>query len=264
MVAGLNRAKARACDVKLFELLIPTRIDKLFKVSPLSLNKSPIMAYPKFVSIPLGAYLDIEAEDGERYEYHAGQLYQMSGGTIRHESITDNIHGSIREQLRQKKSICKTYPQGLKIELREGLHYVYADGSVFCDPLEESTHISGAARNPVIVIEVLSKSTFGYDRGEKGEKYRAMPSLREYVLIAQMRPSVSLYSRKDRFTLFTYQDLLSLEDTLTLESIGVSVPLRLIYEDTEFDDNVNDPTIPGKLYEPVMKYGKPTEPHLDH
>jgi Uma2 family endonuclease len=239
-------------------------LNKLFEGRCLSLNKISAMAYPKFVSIPLSSYLAIEVEDGERYEYLEGYLYKMSGGTVRHEAIIDNVNGSIREELRKKQSGCKTYPQGLKIELREGLHYVYADGSVFCEPLEESTHISGAARNPVIVIEVLSKSTFGYDRGEKGEKYRAMPSLREYVLITQTRPSVSLYSRKDRFTLFTYQDLLSLEDTLHLESIGVSVPLRLIYENIEFEEEDKDPTTSRKLYEPVMKYGKPTEPHLDH
>jgi len=217
------------------------------------------MAYPKFSSIPIGQYLKIEEEDRERYEYHEGHLYQMSGGSIRHEAIIDNVHGSIRERLRSKKSDCKTYPQGLKIEMQEGTHYVYADGSVFCAPLDESLVLPGAAKNPVIIIEVLSKSTFGYDRGQKGEKYRMLPSLREYVLITQTRPSVSLYARKDRFTLFTYQDLLNLDDTLHLESIGVSVPLSLIYEDVEFDKEDSDPTTPRKLYDPIKPYGQPAE-----
>jgi len=217
------------------------------------------MAYPKFSSIAIGQYLKIEEEDRYRYEYHEGHLYKRSGGSIRHETIIDNVNGTIKAALKLNTSKCRTFGSGLKIELQEGIRYVYADGSVLCKTPDESTAVSGAVKNPVVVIEVLSKSTAAYDRGLKGEWYRALPSIREYVLITQSRPSVSLYSRKDRFTLYNYRDILGIDAVLNLESIGVSIPLSIIYEDVEFDKEDLDPTTPRKLYDPIKPYGQPAE-----
>jgi Uma2 family endonuclease len=37
--------------------------------------------------------------------------------------------------------------------------------------------------NPQVVIEVLSPSAAGYDRGRKFERYREIASLRDYILV---------------------------------------------------------------------------------
>gem|GEM_PF-3611671 len=99
----------------------------------------------------------------------------------------------------------------MKIELKAGVRYVYANGSVFCEPVEESEQLPGAAKNPILIIEILSKTTASYDRGKKEAWYRMMPSLRDYVMITQSRPSISHYSRKDPLTLYTYRDLIGLD-----------------------------------------------------
>lgn len=145
----------------------------------------------------------------------------------------------------------------MKIELKAGVRYVYANGSVFCEPVEESEQLPGAAKNPILIIEILSKTTASYDRGKKEAWYRMMPSLRDYVMITQSRPSISHYSRKDPLTLYTYRDLIGLDATLELESIGVTIPLTDIYEDITSDPEA--PHKPQPLNQPFTPYGQATE-----
>jgi Uma2 family endonuclease len=51
--------------------------------------------------------------------------------------------------------------------------------------------------NPLLLVEVLSPSTEGYDRGKKFESYRTIPTFREYLLIHQDRQHVEHYSKQD-------------------------------------------------------------------
>lgn len=215
------------------------------------------MAIPAHGKVTLEEYLKIEIEDKERYEFHEGYLFRMSGGTFRHEAIITNVQGEIRSALKLKKSKCKVYSSGIKIEVTQGVRFVYADASVFCEDIEESIALTGAANNPTVVIEVLSKSTALYDHSLKSSRYRAMPSVRACILIYQSRPCVYLYQRSDKLTLYTFQELAGMEETLTIDCLGVSVPLSEIYDGITFDPPTHSSgSIKQKVYESAVPYGK--------
>jgi Uma2 family endonuclease len=82
--------------------------------------------------------------------------------------------------------------------------------------------------NPVVVFEVLSKSTESRDRGEKAEDYFRLASLRDYVMIAQNRARVEHFSRQDDGK-WLFEVLENLADVLVLSSIGCQIPLKDIY-----------------------------------
>lgn len=87
--------------------------------------------------------------------------------------------------------------------------------------------------NPTVLIEVLSESTEAYDRGKKAEFYRTIPSLQEYLLIAQDRPHVDHYRRQGSAWLFT--EYSALDEEVALHAIGCALSLAAIYERVRFD-----------------------------
>jgi Uma2 family endonuclease len=104
----------------------------------------------------------------------------------------------------------------------------YPDASVVCGQLETSAQDPNAIVNPVVLIEVLSESTESYDRGAKAAHYRRIPSLREYVLVAQHEPLVEVYRRNEqgRFELFEARP----GEPLELSSVGAALDVRALYE----------------------------------
>lgn len=126
---------------------------------------------------------------------------------------------------------CKTYTSDLRVYLPDG-RYVHPDASVVCGPIVPPMHDGLGVTNPSVLVEVLSPSTEGYDRGEKFERAQGIPSLQHYVLVSQRKARVDVYTRTgDAWTLRAYGP----DDALRLEALGVSVPVRSIYEGVELD-----------------------------
>ena len=90
--------------------------------------------------------------------------------------------------------------------------------------------------NPTMIAEVLSRSTEAYDRGEKFDDYRTLASLREYVLVAQDKVLVELFTRQGEE--WVHSEIRDLDGTLVLESIGCAIPLREIYAGIELADQL--------------------------
>lgn len=88
--------------------------------------------------------------------------------------------------------------------------------------------------NPIVLGEIVSGNTELYDYGRKAEFYRSIPTLREYLLVAQDRPHVERYQRQDAGWLFT--EYSSLDDVVTLDSIGCMLPLAVIYKRVRFEE----------------------------
>jgi Uma2 family endonuclease len=119
----------------------------------------------------------------------------------------------------------------MRIRTPSGLN-TYSDISVFCgDP--DLTDKQGTLDNPVLLIEVLSPSTRNYDRGDKFWHYRSITTLEEYLLVDSESIYVEHHQRqsKDEWLLHEYRDL---QSTLQLKSIGVSIDVATLYEDTLF------------------------------
>ena len=172
-------------------------------------------------------YLEFDAASSEKHEFYQGDIFAMAGGSFNHSTIGLNIATTLRNALRGKP--CQPMNSDMRSRTPSGLD-TYPDTSVFCgDP--ELTDKQGTLHNPVLIIEVLSPSTRSYDRGDKFWHYRSVPTLEEYLLIDSESVYVEHHQRqsKDEWLLHEYRDL---ESTLALQSIGVSISLSALYEDT--------------------------------
>jgi Uma2 family endonuclease len=165
-------------------------------------------------------YLDYERDSDCRHELVAGYLYAMTGASDRHEEIVANLLAAIHGHLGQGG--CRVYGANLKI--RVGDDFFYPDLFVRCakergDPFFKT--------DPLLVIEVLSPNTQRYDRGDKRLAYQSLPSLLEYVMVAQDSARIEVLSRAEPGWGSRVYD--SLDELLVLSSIGLTLPLTDIY-----------------------------------
>lgn len=138
-------------------------------------------------------YLTIEREADQRHEWLDGRIYAMAGGTIAHGQLSAQVIG---ELLRLASTCgCRVHTADVKIRIRATGLATYPDASVACGPTEFDPDDYNALANPAVLVEVLSDSTEAYDRGEKFEHYRRIPSLRDFVLVSQRKAQVEVYSR---------------------------------------------------------------------
>jgi Uma2 family endonuclease len=173
-------------------------------------------------------YLAFEEKSKRKHEFMDGEIFAMAGVKRNHSTISQNLSRNIGNQLEDKP--CEVHGSDIKIRIREG-HYVYPDVSVVCDTINFDTN-NTTLLNPIVVFEVLSKSTEVRDRGNKAEDYFKLESLRDYVMIAQNRVRVEHYSRIGQEK-WTFEVLESLDDFLVLDSIGCKTPLKNIYSKVE-------------------------------
>jgi Uma2 family endonuclease len=175
------------------------------------------------------AYLALERAAETKSEYIDGVLVAMSGATREHVLITVNVVSEIHRQLRGRP--CEVYSQDMRVRIVEGGMYAYPDVVVVCGSPEFQDNEFDVLLNPTLIIEVLSPSTEGYDRGLKFARYRRRASLQEYVAIAQDRLSVERYSRQGEHWVLT--EATSLDDVIELPSITCSLALRDVYDKIE-------------------------------
>jgi Uma2 family endonuclease len=139
-------------------------------------------------------YLVIEEMSREvKHEFVNGEIFAMADGSVEHAALSSAIGALLTAQLRGQR--CRVYSADLRIRIREAGVATYADATVICDPVERDTESPTHVTNPRLVVEVLSPSTEAYDRHEKRLYYQPLPSLREYVLVAQDRRRVEVWRR---------------------------------------------------------------------
>jgi len=178
-------------------------------------------------------YLDAERRATERHEYLAGTVFAMVGASRAHNLITTNLLRELSTQLRGRP--CETYGTDMRVKVaRTGL-YTYLDVVVVCGEPELEDDHRDTLLNPTLLVEVLSPSTERYDRGDKFAHYRQLPSLAEYVLVAQHRPAVERFARQERAWLL--DAVAGLDAAVTLESIACTLPLAAVYERVTFTDS---------------------------
>jgi Uma2 family endonuclease len=103
---------------------------------------------------------------------------------------------------------------------------VYPDASVTRGPVQTTLEDDDTITNPRVIVEVLSESTEAFDRGEKFRGYASIPSLEEYVLLAQDSAQVEVFTRQaDGWLLRRY----AAGETVALASIHVSLSVEALY-----------------------------------
>jgi Uma2 family endonuclease len=179
-------------------------------------------------------YLALEVASQGRHEFYAGEMFAMSGGSYWHNLVKDNLAHAVRNRLAGRGCTVLTSDQRVKVDAT-GL-YTYPDVVVFCGKpvFEDGIHYS--AVNPLVLAEVLSDSTEKYDRGVKFGHYRQLPSVQEFLVLAQDRVSVERYRRQTAGDPGSWL-LTAVSDSagsVDFESLGIAVPVAEIYASVEF------------------------------
>lgn len=181
-------------------------------------------------------YIQREKASGVKYEYHNGRIFALAGGSIHHGLLCGNIYSELRNGLNAKKANCKPVTSELKLFVDSQNSFVYPDAMVVCGDLKPSERDQQAITNPTLIVEVLSKLTADYDRGDKFFLYRQIPTLQEYVLIEQDKPVVEVYYKKPEADLWQISRFSGLESSLELQSIGIKIKLANLYYDINFSE----------------------------
>lgn len=177
-------------------------------------------------------YLAQERQAESKSEYIDGYIVAMSGVSRYHDRIAGDVFASLHGQLRDGP--CDIYTSDMRVRNVVTGRYTYPDASVVCGEPEFEDEELDTLLNPTLIVEVLSPSTEGYDRGDKFAAYRQLPSLQEYVLIAQNRPSVDHYQRQGEQWLLTA--VTDLAGSVRLPAIDCELRLREVYRRVQFPD----------------------------
>ncbi len=183
------------------------------------------------------AYLERErAETANRHEFIDGWIIPVTGASYPHNLIVSNLNRSLGNQLLDTD--CRATVNDLRVALPSVSTYAYPDVVVVCGEPELDEEHPDMLYNPSVLVETLSPTTEGYDRGEKFARYRQLESLQEYLLVAQNRPYVEHYVRRDEASWrFTETDGLDAE--IDLPTLDATLPLTEIYLDVSFESDEN-------------------------
>lgn len=169
-----------------------------------------------------GQYLDIERKS----EYYNGEMFAMAGANVSHNLLVANLVAGLGKQLRSGP--CWVYLCDMRVRVSATL-YAYPDVMAVCGETRCLDNQRDTVLNPCLLVEVLSPSNEAYDRGRKFQQYKAIASLREYLLVASDRIHADLYTRQpDGRWLLTSAE--RMEDSLALESVGAQLTLSDLYE----------------------------------
>jgi Uma2 family endonuclease len=183
-----------------------------------------MVASPNFFYISPEDYLGGERVSPIKHEYRQGRVYAMVGAKKPHVILTANLTTFLNLHLSSQP--CVVMASDIKVRLKEADCYYYPDIAVTCEPsdvagTEDFIHF------PKLLIEVLSKSTEKFDKGEKFTDYQTCPALEEYVLVSQTERAIEVRSLIDgAWQTAHYQG----NDLVKFHSIDGSVEMAKIYE----------------------------------
>lgn len=203
------------------------------------------MAIENLAGRTVADYLAHEATSEIRHEYERGQILAMSGGTINHGLIGTNVTVALRNQVKASQRNCTTFGSDVKVRIEAVDSFVYPDAMVVCGPIDTAEEDADSLVNPTLIIEVLSKMTAGYDRGDKFFKYRQLSALREYILIDQYQPVVESYFKKEE-GIWEIARATGLYRTFPVKSLGFSLALADLYADVTFPAPEEPPAAPER------------------
>jgi Uma2 family endonuclease len=169
-----------------------------------------------------------EAQPG-KHEFVRGEVFAMTGGVDRNNTVAGNLYMHLRQHLRGTP--CRVYGADVKLRVEAADCYFYPDLMVTCSAADLADRL--IKREPVLVAEVLSPSTAGYDRGAKFADYRRLPTLNEYLLVDVDRRQCDLY-RKGADGLWVLHPS-GPDDAVRLASIDLVVEAADLWADLEPD-----------------------------
>lgn len=171
-------------------------------------------------------YLLLEERAELKSEYCDGEIYQMTGGSLRHNTIALNVVGELRRALKGRN--CQVFSSDVRLYVKRSRLFTYPDVLVVCGApklMAGRTDTLTAAR---LILEVLSPSTESYDRGEKLRLYQGLPSLQEYILVPQDSRDIESHARQGPKK-WLWSAAPCQDGQLPLTSLAVSLSVEAIY-----------------------------------
>lgn len=187
-------------------------------------------------------YHELERLSPDRkYEYINGVAYMMSGGTVAHNRIMNNVWAALDLQFRSGP--CAAF--GADVQVLVGVkkngkrHFVYPDATVSCDRADNAQD-NTLIKSPRVVVEVLSPSTETKDRGVKFKAYQQCPTVQEIVLVNQFAQYVEVWQRDEQDGANWHYRHYNPNEVVELRSIDVQLEMNEIYRGLKFDDTLDD------------------------
>jgi Uma2 family endonuclease len=171
-------------------------------------------------------YLSIDRESEMKNEYFSGRILAFAGASKEHNLIVANVIAGLHRQLINRN--CNVYPSDMRVKISKTGDYAYPDVVVTCGEERFEEGNKDILTNPIILVEVLSESTAGHDRGEKFESYRRIESLREYLLISQQPYRADLYIRQNDLQ-WLLSEIQGSDGIVELESINCQLTLKEVF-----------------------------------
>jgi Uma2 family endonuclease len=178
-------------------------------------------------------YLELEGQAEFRSEYRDGEIVPMAGGTTNHNRISLNIATNLTFSLKGQNY--EVYMSDVRLWIPPNRQYTYPDVMLIQGEPIYLENTTATVINPRLVVEVLSKSTGNYDRGEKFDYYRSIPEFQEYILIDQSCYHVMQYVKTNKGQ-WLLTDYTKAEETIRLESVNLTLTLKDIYDRVNFDE----------------------------
>jgi Uma2 family endonuclease len=148
-------------------------------------------------------YVRYEREAREPHEFVGGLILAMAGRPLEHGGLNAAVISSLGAQLAGRR--CAVFGPNTRVRVQATGNAYYPDASVVCGEILADPEDALSIANPTVLVEVLSPSTAEYDRTDKLEEYRRIPSLRHVVHVAYDESRIDVWSRVgDTWTRTTY------------------------------------------------------------
>jgi Uma2 family endonuclease len=188
---------------------------------------------PRFITED--EYWEMLENSPVKYEYFDGSIYAMAGASYRHNILAANALSLLVSRLRGKPCRAVGSDQHVKIE-ETGLQ-TFPDIVVVCPNARFEPRRKDTLLEPTVLIEVLSPGTADYDRTDKFDHYKQIPTLQDYVLIAQDKMRIEHYHRAasgDWILKVVHEP----DETIALEAIGCTLSVADVYDGVELPARV--------------------------
>lgn len=176
-------------------------------------------------------YLEMERKATFKSEFFRGEIFAMAGASLKHNMIVGNTFGILWTFLKGKP--CRVFSSDLRVKVDESGLYTYPDLSIVCGKPILLDDKADTLLNPIVLIEVLSKSTEDYDRGNKFSFYRQIEALQEYILISSEAPKMEKFRKLENGDWLFSESRIG-QDFL-IESIDFVLELSDVYSGVEWE-----------------------------
>lgn len=183
-------------------------------------------------------YLEIERQADHKSEYFSGEIVALAGVSEPHALIVWNIAGEFYNQLKGRP--CKAYASDMRVKVDATGLYTYPDVVVVCGETRFDDEHKDTLTNPTVLIEVLSKSTEAYDRGEKFLHYRRLESVTDYLLVSQHTARIERFARQGDGQ-WLHTETSGLGAVVEIASIGCRLALSDVYDKVELASPAGEP-----------------------